>query len=36
MIPNAGHAPFWDQTERFNAELRSFCQSHVAHAFVET
>jgi non-heme chloroperoxidase len=27
MVPNAGHAPFWDQAERFNAELRSFCEA---------
>jgi pimeloyl-ACP methyl ester carboxylesterase len=25
MIPDAGHAPFRDQTERFNADLRRFC-----------
>jgi len=26
MLPNAGHAPFWDDPETFNANLRAFCR----------
>jgi pimeloyl-ACP methyl ester carboxylesterase len=26
MIPNAGHAPFWDEAAAFNGHLRAFCE----------
>ena len=26
LYPNAGHAPFWEDTERFNRELREFAK----------
>ena len=27
MVPNAGHAPFWDDTADFNQRLRVFCET---------
>ena len=27
MVPNAGHAPFWDDAENFNQRLRAFAES---------
>jgi len=27
FYPGVGHSPFWENTERFNAELRSFVTS---------
>ena len=26
MMPNAGHAPFWDDAAAFNRQLRVFCE----------
>jgi pimeloyl-ACP methyl ester carboxylesterase len=26
VLPNAGHAPFWDDAETFNQCLRTFCE----------
>jgi hypothetical protein len=26
MMPNAGHAPFWDDAAAFNRHLRAFCE----------
>ena len=27
IMPNAGHAPFWDAAGAFNQQLRAFCGS---------
>jgi non-heme chloroperoxidase len=27
LMPNAGHAPFWDQAAAFNRQLRTFCEA---------
>jgi pimeloyl-ACP methyl ester carboxylesterase len=27
MLPNTGHAPFWDDPETFNANLKAFCRN---------
>ena len=27
VYPNVAHAPFWEASERFNRELREFCES---------
>jgi len=27
LMPDAGHAPFWDDAETFNEHLRTFCES---------
>jgi pimeloyl-ACP methyl ester carboxylesterase len=26
MMPNVGHAPFWDDAAAFNGHLRAFCE----------
>jgi non-heme chloroperoxidase len=26
LMPNAGHAPFWDDAPTFNNHLRAFCE----------
>jgi pimeloyl-ACP methyl ester carboxylesterase len=26
VMPNAGHAPFWEDAQAFNEQLRTFCQ----------
>ena len=26
MMPNTGHAPFWDDAAAFNGRLRAFCE----------
>ena len=26
MMPNVGHAPFWDDAVAFNGHLRTFCE----------
>jgi pimeloyl-ACP methyl ester carboxylesterase len=30
MLANAGHAPFWDVPETFNASLNAFCRKCVS------
>ena len=27
ILPNTGHAPFWDDPETFNAGLKAFCRN---------
>jgi pimeloyl-ACP methyl ester carboxylesterase len=27
LIPNAGHAAFWDDADAFNDRLRKFCEA---------
>jgi non-heme chloroperoxidase len=26
IMPNVGHAPFWDEAAAFNGHLRTFCE----------
>jgi pimeloyl-ACP methyl ester carboxylesterase len=32
MMPNVGHAPFWDDAAAFNGHLRRFCERAEPHA----
>jgi non-heme chloroperoxidase len=32
MMPNVGHAPFWDDAAAFNGHLRTFCERAEPHA----
>ena len=34
MMPNVGHAPFWDDAAAFNGHLRTFCERAEPHAVV--
>ena len=31
MMPNVGHAPFWDDAGAFNGHLRAFCERLEGH-----